>query len=32
MTPDLPYWPASMDQKSAAAYCGVCGQPVDNPR
>ncbi|TQX91257.1 hypothetical protein EQW76_00510 [Rhizobium sp. rho-13.1] len=19
-----PYWPAAMDQKSAAAYCGVC--------
>ncbi|TAV98455.1 hypothetical protein ELI24_08690 [Rhizobium ruizarguesonis] len=24
MTPDLPYWPAAMDLKSAAAYCGVC--------
>lgn len=24
MTSDLPYWPAAMDQKSAAAYCGVC--------
>ncbi|MGZ2449646.1 hypothetical protein ACVIRO_002400 [Rhizobium ruizarguesonis] len=21
---DIPYWPAAMDQKSAAAYCGVC--------
>lgn len=20
----LPYWPAAMDLKSAAAYCGVC--------
>ncbi|TBE49158.1 hypothetical protein ELH06_08270 [Rhizobium ruizarguesonis] len=24
MTPDIPYWPAAMDLKSAAAYCGVC--------
>jgi hypothetical protein len=22
--PALPYWPAAMDQKTAAAYCGVC--------
>lgn len=20
----LPYWPAAMDQKTAAAYCGIC--------
>lgn len=20
----IPYWPAAMDQKTAAAYCGVC--------
>lgn len=24
MTPDIPYWPAAMDLKSAAAYCGIC--------
>lgn len=24
MTQDIPYWPAAMDLKSAAAYCGVC--------
>lgn len=21
---DIPYWPAAMDQKTAAAYCGCC--------
>jgi len=24
MTDQIPYWPAAMDLKSAAAYCGVC--------
>jgi formate hydrogenlyase subunit 6/NADH:ubiquinone oxidoreductase subunit I len=24
MNDHLPYWPAAMDLKSAAAYCGVC--------
>lgn len=24
MNDHLPYWPAAMDMKSAAAYCGVC--------
>lgn len=23
MTADLPYWPAAMNQKMAAAYCGI---------
>ncbi|PLU24590.1 hypothetical protein BMJ20_30985 [Sinorhizobium medicae] len=23
-TPNVPYWPAAMDLKSAAAYCGIC--------
>jgi hypothetical protein len=23
-TPALPYWPAAMDLKTAAAYCGCC--------
>lgn len=23
MTPDLPHWPAAMNQKLAAAYCGL---------
>lgn len=23
MTEDLPYWPAAMNQKMAAAYCGL---------
>lgn len=24
MSDRLPYWPAAMDQKTAAAYCGLC--------